>query len=373
MPTVVTPGFTSSQLPSTAGIKPELAFLGPKGTYSHQAAYDRFGETVQYIGKTTIGDVYESVRSGECPLGLIPQENSIHGIVIEAYDILVVPDVGREVFVRGEVTINIQHCLITREGVALEDVRRILSHEQALGQCGQFIRSHLKDAVLVKTSSTAAAVQALLSDDQDGRSSAAIASNVCERLFDGIQVLQRGIQDEASNFTRFYILARSIDGQLPSAPNPYGPWAHPSSRNKGLLRIFESQTHDSPSGLAHTRPGASNGTRRDGLASLLSVLGLQICRLDRRPMLGAKTFAHVYIVEVDDNDQSPGSANDSPTTPDSAVVVEDLEAYGGDVTDLQSNRPLMRLEGDGMWILRLREAAERVVEAGGDAEILGCW
>ena len=74
--------------------------------------------------------MYESVRSGECPIGLIPQENSIHGVVIEAYDILRTPDVGREVFVRGEVTIGIQHCLITRQGVGLGDVKRVLSHEQ---------------------------------------------------------------------------------------------------------------------------------------------------------------------------------------------------------------------------------------------------
>ena len=74
--------------------------------------------------------MYESVRSGECPIGLIPQENSIHGIVIEAYDILRASDAGRDVFVRGEVTIGIQHCLITRKGVALGDVRRVLSHEQ---------------------------------------------------------------------------------------------------------------------------------------------------------------------------------------------------------------------------------------------------
>lgn len=74
--------------------------------------------------------MYESVRSGESPIGLIPQENSIHGIVVEAYDILKEPDVGREAFVRGEVTIGIQHCLITRKGVKLEDVKRILSHEQ---------------------------------------------------------------------------------------------------------------------------------------------------------------------------------------------------------------------------------------------------
>jgi len=63
-------------------------------------------------------------------VGIIPQENSIHGIVIETYDLLRSPDVGREVFVRGEVTIAIQHCLITRKGVALKDVKRVLSHEQ---------------------------------------------------------------------------------------------------------------------------------------------------------------------------------------------------------------------------------------------------
>jgi len=75
-------------------------------------------------------DVYRSVRSGECPVGLVPQENSIHGIVIETYDLLRIPDFGREVFVRGEVAISIQHCLITRKGVVLEDVKRVYSHEQ---------------------------------------------------------------------------------------------------------------------------------------------------------------------------------------------------------------------------------------------------
>ena len=88
------------------------------------------GVLTPWCDDTVLSDVYESVRSGECPIGVIPQENSIHGIVIEAYDILGGPDAGREAFVRGEVTIGIQHCLITRKGVALEDVGRVLSHEQ---------------------------------------------------------------------------------------------------------------------------------------------------------------------------------------------------------------------------------------------------
>jgi len=364
---------TSYQSSPTDGMKLELAFLGPKGTYSHQAAYDRFGETVRYVGKTAIADVYESVRSGECPIGLIPQENSIHGIVIEVYDILKLLDFGKDVFVRGEVTINIHHCLITRKGVALEEVRRVLSHEQALGQCSQFIRNHLKDAVLVKTSSTVAAVEALLNEEHEGLSSAAIASSACERWFDGIQILQKGIQDETSNFTRFYILARSIDWQLPSLPTPCDPWSRSNPRNKGLLRISEPNNHVPSPGSAHSGLKLYNKTRGVDLANLLSALDLHICRVDRRPLPGAKTFAfaHVYIVEVDDKFQPSSSANGSPIIPDSSTVVEDLKRCGA--TDLQSNKPFASSEGGGAWALMLREAADRVAKAGGDAEVLGYW
>lgn len=173
-----------------------------------------------------------------------------------------------------------------------------------------------------------------------------------------------------ANFTRFYILARSIDEQLPSAPNPRNLWSHQNSQNKGLVRIREPQHRDPSFSSTHSRFG--DGARRGGLTSLLSALDLPIGRLDRRPMLRAKTFAHVYILEVEDDDQSSGSADSSPITPDSAVV-EGVTAYSGKGADLQSNKPLARLEDDREWVVRLREAVERVLEAGGDAEVLGCW
>lgn len=105
----------------------------------------------------------------------------------------------------------------------------------------------------------------------------------------------------------------------------------------------------------------------------MSALDLQVCRIDRRPLPGAKTFAHLYIVEVDDSIQPSSSANGSPVIPDSAVDVEDSDLCGGEATDLQSNKSLVPSEDDGLWALRLREAADRVVEAGGYAELLGCW
>ena len=122
-----------------------VSFFAEAGTETHGGSFFFFllfsfriypacllelGCMLRSPGAVFESDVYESVRSAQCPVGLIPQENSIHGIVIEAYDILRGPDVGREVFVRGEVTLGIQHCLITRKGVALKDIKRVLSHEQ---------------------------------------------------------------------------------------------------------------------------------------------------------------------------------------------------------------------------------------------------
>lgn len=167
----------------------------------------------------------------------------------------------------------------------------------------------------------------------------------------------------SANFTRFYIIARSIDWQLPSLPTHCDPWSYSYARNKGLLRIREQKSHDPSPGFAQPV----------NLADLLSAMDLQICRIDRRPLLGAKTFAHVYIVEVNDTIRPPSSANSSPIIPDSTAAMEDLRGCG-DVTDLQSNKPFALSDGDdGPWPLRLREAAGRVTEAGGDGEVLGCW
>lgn len=170
-----------------------------------------------------------------------------------------------------------------------------------------------------------------------------------------------------ANFTRFYILARSIDSQLPSLPTRCDSLLCPNSRSKGLLRIHEPKSHVPSPGFAHP------SSRGVGLADLFSALDLPICRVDRRPLQGAKTFAHVYIVEVEDNIQRFGSVNGSPIIPISATVVEDLELRGGDTTGLQSNKPLVPTEGGEAWALRLREAADRVTGAGGDVEVLGCW
>ena len=140
-------------------------------------------------------DVFRSVDAS-FPLGLLPQENSIFGTVVETYDLLRDPMLGCSAWIRGTVTLPVQHSLVVRSGTQLSDIRRVLSHEQALGQCAQFLATHLPGVKKESTPSTAGAAEKV-SKDEDMRDAAAICSKFCTRLFPGLEVLHEGIQNES--------------------------------------------------------------------------------------------------------------------------------------------------------------------------------
>ncbi|KAG9222902.1 hypothetical protein CCMSSC00406_0000409 [Pleurotus cornucopiae] len=106
-----------------------VAYLGPVGTYTHQAAHQKFGPSAKYVGQDTIKDVFNSL-SPTIPFGVVPQENTIFGSVIETYDQLRHSNVGKGLFVVGEVTLGVQHCLLARKGIPLSEIKDVLSHEQ---------------------------------------------------------------------------------------------------------------------------------------------------------------------------------------------------------------------------------------------------
>ncbi|KAJ7109156.1 Prephenate dehydratase-domain-containing protein [Mycena epipterygia] len=272
-----------------------VAFLGPLGTYSHQAAYDRFGSSVEYHECRTITDVFNAVASKTAHAGVVPQENSIFGSVIETYDALRRRDVGA---IRGEVVLEVQHCLLARRGVKREDIRCIKSHEQALGQCRGFLARNFPSASLEKVASTAAAAEAVLASP----TSAAICSKLCATVFDGLEILFEGIQDQNSNFTRFYVLAATLDSELPP-PTP--------NHTRCLVRLAANDATPS-------------------ITQLLAALEMNVSRLDRRPQLDSTRLLHdVYFAEIERGDNDHTS-----WTPDIERAIDRVRASGGEAEHL---------------------------------------
>ncbi|OSD03579.1 PDT-domain-containing protein [Trametes coccinea BRFM310] len=310
---------------------PQLAFLGPPGSYSHQCALDRFETSVQYAEQSTISDVFRAV-SPDIPFAVIPQENSVHGIVIDTYDSLRSPGAGQSVFVRGELTLAVKHCLVVRRGVQLEQVQRVMSHEQALGQCSRFLSETLPGIPRVKVPSTSAAAQSVLycGEGTDEPESAAICSVQCAEMFDGLEILYKDIQNEASNTTRFYILANSLDAPLPGD-------AREPRRQRALIRI------NSPPPMSQiNEPPRPNRLLHIVISTLLTTFGCTALRIDRRPSLSDVPFDDVYFVEV------------------------------GDVTlPVPSGSAAKACETE--WLERLEAGIGRIRAAGGEATILGLW
>ncbi|EJF67040.1 PDT-domain-containing protein [Dichomitus squalens LYAD-421 SS1] len=310
---------------------PRLAFLGPLGSYSHSCAVERFEDSVQYAEQSTIADVFRAV-SPEIPFAVIPQENSIHGTVIETYDVLRSPEAGQCVFVRGELALAVQHCLVVRQGVKLEDVQRVMSHEQALGQCSRFLSARLPNATRMKVPSTSAAANAILccGEGSDEPESAAICSAQCADLFDGLEVLESGIQNELSNTTRFYILSNSLDAPLPGGKKE-------TRRQRALVRIGNQLRHH-----REGEPPSSTQLSRIVTSTLLTTFGCPALRIDRRPSLNGVPFDDVYFVEVGD------------LTPPvhSEVASKSCEEE---------------------WLQRVQDGIERINATGGEAVILGLW
>ena len=175
-----------------------LAFLGPRGTFSEEAAlrYDPDGRLVPFV---SISAVAAAIGSGMADEGVVPIENSLEGPVTETLDILIH---SSELSVRSEVVLPIEHLLLARAGAKASDIKIIASMPQALAQCRQFIEQRFPKATLEAALSTAAAVEEMMGRDN----AAAIGNRRAAELY-GAEVLAQGIQDRTTNLTRFVILA----------------------------------------------------------------------------------------------------------------------------------------------------------------------
>jgi chorismate mutase/prephenate dehydratase len=182
-----------------------VAFLGPEGTFSHQAVTEQFGAQVDLVPASSLREVFALTRRGKAHYGVVPVENSTEGSVTECLDALV----EFEVAVCGELMLEITHNLLSQSG-DLARVRRVASKDQPLAQCRRWLERHLPDVGLTATSSTAAAAQKAAVDPDV----AAIGSEIAAEVY-GLNTVEKGIEDNHDNTTRFVVIGR--ESPAPSA------------------------------------------------------------------------------------------------------------------------------------------------------------
>ena len=184
-------------------MKPDrVAYLGPAGTFTEGAAL-LYAPHSELIACATVAAVSAAVGAGEAEEGVVPIENSLEGSVTDTLDLLIHESY---LFIRHELVLPIEHCLLVRSGTQEADVRLIYSHPQALAQCRQFLESRFPQAEVVAALSTAAAAEQLRVSQDSG--AAAIGTLRAAELYQ-LKVLARGVQDSPSNVTRFVVLGHS--------------------------------------------------------------------------------------------------------------------------------------------------------------------
>jgi len=241
-----------------------VAFQGEKGAYSEEAIVSHWGDRAEPLPRPYLYDVFDAVEAGEADLGLIPVENSIEGTVVRTLDLLY----ERPLKVLDETVLRVRHCLISNPGVKLEDVKRVYSHPQALGQSRVFLERHGYEPV--GEYDTAGSVK--LVKERGMMDAAAVASRRAAEVY-GMEVLAEGVETHSENYTRFLAIGTGE--------------ASPTGRDKTSLAFTLNR----------------NGTII-GALNTLAVGGVNLLRIDSRPLLG-EPWKYVYFIDLEGHIKEP--------------------------------------------------------------------
>jgi chorismate mutase/prephenate dehydratase len=176
----------------------EVAFLGPEGTFTQQAAFKHFGHAVHTLPAATIHEIFNSVEIDHCQFGVVPVENSTEGVIAHTLDRFLTSPLK----ICGEVEVRVHQNLIGNVS-DLSEIKQILSHQQSLAQCRQWLDTYLPHAERVAISSNAEAVRLVKNSPHQ----VAIAGKVAADLYD-LNIIEKNIEDEPNNTTRFMIIGK---------------------------------------------------------------------------------------------------------------------------------------------------------------------
>jgi prephenate dehydratase/chorismate mutase/prephenate dehydratase len=236
-----------------------IAYQGEPGAYGEEAVVRYFGADVSPVPKASFAEVFAAVATSETGSGLIPIENSQAGSISDVYDLLR----HSGLYLTGELCLPVNHCLLCLPGQQLSDIQRVLSHPQALAQCDAFLRG--LGVEIVAAYDTAGSAK--LIHDQGLRGVAAVASERAASIY-GLEILARGIQTVADNYTRFVALSRQ-------------PAPTPSGQAKTMLLLV----------TAHT-PGALYRA-----LGVFAVRDINLLKLESRPSR-EKPWEYIFYLDV---------------------------------------------------------------------------
>jgi chorismate mutase/prephenate dehydratase len=229
---------------------PRLAYLGPEGTYTHQAALSVPAN--ERLPARSIRAVFEAVLSGKADAGVVPGENVLEGGVGETLDSLLTTTA----VVVGELVLPIEHCLVGRPG---KPILRVYSHPQALAQCGAWLDQHLPQADRIDCASTGEAAALAATDPEGG--------TIVPGARAGLQVLARGLA-QTGNRTRFFVIAPRLGER--------------SGRDRTLVAF-----------QAPHRPGSLHAC-----LTPLAQRGINLSRIESRPAR-AEAWTYHFVIEIE--------------------------------------------------------------------------
>ncbi len=240
-----------------------VAYLGPAGTFSEQAARDYFGSALESVPCVNIDEVFRAAASGAAQFGVVPIENSTEGVVARTLDLLR----DSPLSIVGEVSLWVRHNLLATQ-TDLSQVMAVHAHPQALAQCQAWLSAHLPHAERVAATSNAEGARLAAGNP----TWAGIASDRAAAEF-GLTVVAPGIQDDAHNRTRFGVIC------LPGSVPPSLPTQVAGSRDCISLVIS-----------VPNRPGAVHD-----LLVPLKVHGVSMTRFESRPARSGQWEYYFYI------------------------------------------------------------------------------
>lgn len=235
-----------------------VACQGIEGANSQLAADQLFrNPSLMYFGR--FEGVFSAVSSGLCRYGILPIENSTAGSVNEVYDLMR----KNKFYIVRAVKYKVRHCLLAKPGARLDEISEICSHEQAFGQCGEWLAQH-RNIRLTACENTAVAARRVA--ESTGHDMAALCSPECAELY-GLSVLADNVMNSDDNYTRFICISRELE-------------IYPGSDKLSLMMS-----------LPH-RPGSLGE-----VISRFSALGLNLTKLESRPIAG-RDFEFTFYFDV---------------------------------------------------------------------------